>query len=794
MRLIQTRRRASGRSADLQSAVSQVSNLPGLGLVSALCGIQFGDTDCKSALPGWHAQDAASELLLPVLGLAFLLSISLPASAQPRPYIGFVYPAGGQQGATFPVKLGGQTLDGASDVLVSGTGVSARIVECYRRIGNQEITLLNEQLKALKQAKSAAAAAMMGTEPPMTSSEMTMMSSDATSGKPAAVAGQDAATRMLVARIEKRVAEYCNRPASVALAGLVFLEVSIAPDAEPGQRELRIRTPVGVSNPMVFHVGQLPEFGRKPMLTSSFQVLGKEELALRKRPADEVEDRITLPCVLNGQIASGEVNRYRFTARKGQRLVITTQARQLIPYIADAVPGWFQPVLVLRDVDGKEVAYGDDYRFKPDPTILCEVPRDGEYVLGIYDSIYRGREDFVYRITLGELPFVTSIFPIGGQVGAPLTIKMKGWNLESAEMTPPAPDAAPGIHLLVARSQGAVGNSLPFALDTLPDCLEQEPNSTLKQAQRVTLPAIVNGRMDRPNDWDVFKFAGRAGETIVAEVFARRLDSPLDSVLKLTDATGKLLAWNDDREDLGSGLNTHHADSYLLARLPADGTYSVQLGDTARNAGDEFAYRLRLGEAQPDFALRVVPSSVSLRSKSSAQISVHAIRKDGFTGPIKLSLKNPPPGFSASPASISGTQEVVRLTLKTTLVETTEPVNLTIAGSARIGEDEVSHEAVPAEDRMQAFLWRHLVPAAELKALVFNPSAQPPPKRVPRARPPSPPETNATVAASSAASPTPKFTKQQIAGRLRELKLLFEDGLLTDNFYEQKVAECEAAR
>jgi hypothetical protein len=323
--------------------------------------------------------------------------------------------------------------------------------------------------------------------------------------------------------------------------------------------------------------------------------------------------------------------------------------------------------------------------------------------------------------------------------------------------------------------------------------VEKEPNDTAKQAQRVPLPIIVNGRMDRPNDWDVFQFTGHSGETVVAEVYARRLDSPLDSVLKLTDAGGKLLAWNDDHEDLGSGVNTHHADSYLRATLPADGAYYVHLGDTVRNGGEEYAYRLRLSDAEPDFALRVVPSSVSLRSRASAQVSVYAIRKDGFTGPIKLALKNPPPGFSASPASISGTQQVVRLTLKTTLAETPEPLNLTIAGTARIGEDELSHEAVPAEDRMQAFLWRHLVPAAELKALVFNPSAQPAPKRIPRARPPSAPETNATVAASSPASAKPKFTKQQIAGRLRELKLLFEDGLLTDDFYDRKFAECEAA-
>ncbi len=731
---------------------------------------------------------------LPLLAVALVLA-TIPAShAQPRPYIGFVYPAGGQQGTTFAVKLGGQNLEGTTEVLVTGSGVSGRVIECYRRMGPQDITLLQEQLKELKQAKPAGAGPKTNAEPAMMAAEMTMMSAATASAKTNLPTAQDEATRKLIARIEKRIAEYCNRPASAALAGLVFLEVSMAPDAEPGERELRIRTPTGISNPMVFHVGQLPEYSRKPMITSSYQVLGKEELALRKRPPEEAEDRITLPCTLNGQIASGEVNRYRFTAHKGQRLVITTQARQLIPFIADAVPGWFQPVLVLRDAEGKEVAYDDDYRFKPDPTIRCEIPRDGEYVLGIYDSIYRGREDFVYRISIGELPFVTSIFPIGARAGTAVRVRATGWNLDTVELTPPPQDAGPGVYQLVARNQELVSNRVPFALDTLPECVEMEPNNTIRQAQRVTLPIIINGRMDRPNDPDVFEFTGRAGETIVAEVCARRLDSPLDSVLKLTDGAGTLLAWNDDHEDLGAGVNTHHADSYLLAKLPADGAYYVHLGDTARNGGEEYAYRLRISKAQPDFALRVVPSSVSLRSKSSAQVSVYGIRKDGFTGPIKLSLNNPPPGFSADKMSITGTQAVVRLTIKTTLIETNEPVNLTVVGTAKIGEQEASHDAVPAEDRMQAFLWRHLVPATELKALVFNPNAPPPPKHVPRARPPAPAQTNATVVATNSVPGKPKFTKQQVAGRLRELKLLFEEEFLTDDFYDQKVAECEAAR
>ncbi len=92
---------------------------------------------------------------------------------------------------------------------------------------------------------------------------------------------------------------------------------------------------------------------------------------------------------------------------------------------------------------------------------------------------------------------------------------------------------------------------------------------------------------------------------------------------------------------------------------------------------------------------------------------------------------------------------------------------------------------------MQAFLWRHLVPAAELQALVYSPSAKPPPKRAPPSRP-AITETNAAAAASSAEKP--KFTRQQVEWRLRQLKLLYEENLLTDDFYTAKVAECDAAR
>jgi hypothetical protein len=753
-----------------------------------------------------------------VLGLAWIVISSCEARSQTRPYIGYVYPAGGQQGATFQIRLGGQGMDDVNTVLVTGTGVTARIVEYYWRQSNQEQSLINEQLQILKKTNAPATptAAKKTAEPAAPAPAKEKIPEESAKAAPKAAAPEAAAPgpATLIAKIERRIGEYVSTPACASIAGLLFVEITIAPDAPPGEREIRVVTLRGVSNPLVFHIGQLPEYSRKPMRTATLQVLGKEAQSLRKRPPGEVEDRVTIPSTLNGQIASGEMNRYRFPARKGQRLLITTQGRQLIPYIADAVPGWFQPVLVLYDVAGKELAYNDDYRFKPDPTLFYEVPQDGDYIVAIYDSLYRGREDFVYRITIGELPYVTGIFPLGGYVGKPVAIKMNGWNLKNAVPAPPAGDAGPGVYKITAHGKGFISNRVPFALDTLPESFEKERNNDAAHAQKIYFPIIINGRIDRPGDWDVFKFAGMANDTIVAEVYARRLDSPLDSLLKLTDEKGNLLAFNDDREDLESGLNTHHADSYLMFKLPADGNYCIHVGDTAHNGGEEYAYRLRISAPQPDFALRAVASSTSLRSKSSATLSVYAIRKDGFNGAIKLSLKDPPSGVSSSPATLTATQAMTQLTVKTSLAATQEPINLVIEGIAKIGDKEIAHTAVPAEDRMQAFLWRHLVPAQELKALVFDPSYVPPPKRVPAARPAAAEEAKPAVDAGApatappavatappavatappAVATKPKFTKQQVASRLRELKRLYEEGYLMDDFYWEKVAECETAQ
>ena len=112
-----------------------------------------------------------------------------------------------------------------------------------------------------------------------------------------------------------------------------------------------------------------------------------------------------------------------------------------------------------------------------------------------------------------------------------------------------------------------------------------------------------------------------------------------------------------------------------------------------------------------------------------------------------------------------------------------KPVNLTIVGTAKIGDREVVHEAVPAEDKMQAFLWRHLLPAETLPALVFDPSYQPPADRI---RPPIRDEDRPKDV-------KPTLTRSSVEGWLRQIEGVYQAWFLTDEFVNREIAKIEAS-
>lgn len=644
---------------------------------------------CERIMEPWRSHTPGNPRRLHVILLLLCCgSLATAQQASREPHLGYVYPAGGQQGTSVEITIGGQNLRNVNGAYISGDGAQATVTGYARPMSQQEVNALREKLQ---DARARVAQARQKREDPGPGGYTAMFN------RLAEESGVDAEQLKALERFMQSRSDP-KRMLNRQLAETVTVQLALDSSAEPGLRELRLLTPQGLSNPVWFMVGQLPEYIERDPDELSVQT---EDLTL------------PLPLVINGRIMPGDVDRFRFKARRGQRLLVSVSARELMPYLADAVPGWFQAVVTLYDGQGNVLAQADDYHFNPDPVLFHPVAGDGEYIIEIHDAIHRGREDFVYRLTIGELPFISGIFPLGAREGEPCMVQLTGWNLPASKLGLGAAEGPSPTRAIQLEGGGGRSNIVHHAVDDLPHVVEREPNDKPQHAMAVEWPLIVNGRIGHPGDIDVFLIRGRAGAIIVAEVTARRLNSPLDSLLSLADAQGQVLAVNDDHEDLGAGRHTHHADSYLSFALPADGEYYLRLTDARRQGGIDHAYRLRISAPRPDFTLRVVPSGLSIAAGGNASATVHVVRRDGFEGDIDLTLAEAPPGFKLSETRISADKTQAQIKL---IVPANTPAGLhrlTLEGSAVIDGQTIRRSAAPAEDMMQAFIYRHLMPTSE---------------------------------------------------------------------------------
>ncbi|QBG46392.1 hypothetical protein EGM51_02895 [Verrucomicrobia bacterium S94] len=632
---------------------------------------------------------------------ALVLCVARAAQASNEPHIGFAYPAGAQQGTSFEMLIGGQYFKGATNVFVSGEGVSVEILQFSvryepRRINNLFNNYENTRASLEEAKEKGDAEQIKKLQQRFDRAEEQLRVADA----PPGIDRFDRKAMRKYYSFDKK--EQFNPQ----LQDRLRVRVSVAENAPPGERELRVYTPAGLSNPFCFQVGTL-----------------QEECEIEPNDDHMKPDlqTIPVPAVINGQVRPGDMDHFRFRARKGDSIVVDVNARRIIPYLADAVPGWFQAVVTLYDEDGNEVAYQDDYKFNPDPVLFFDVPKTGAYTLSIRDAIYRGREDFIYRIAIGELPFITSIFPLGARKGERVDIALTGRNLPKSRLTGKLPDDGSELRHISVRKEGYRSNQMPFAIGELPEIFEAEPNSAPAEAEPVERPVLINGRIQQQGDRDLYSFQGEAGDSVSVEVIARRLNSPLDSVISLSGPGLVRPGRNDDYviKDkshlyLGAGLVTHHADSYLTQKLPESGTYYVEIADAQGNGGHDYGYRLRISQASPDFSLYMEPSGLHIGPGGTAVFTVRTIRKDGFREQITLSADELPEGFVMSRAEIAPGSDLARFTITAPKKMTGKPVSPRITGTAMINGKAVSRPALPVDDQMQAFLYRHLVPAREL--------------------------------------------------------------------------------
>jgi hypothetical protein len=460
-----------------------------------------------------------------------------------------------------------------------------------------------------------------------------------------------------------------NAPGSPPLVKNVKLKLTVAPDAPLGVREFRVATKLGVSS-----VGQL--------LIVDDPVVA--ENGTNNTP--EQANPIKLPCVVHGRIeALEDVDYFKFEAGAGERLTFELFCARLQDKIHD-LQKHAKPMLTLYDADGRELAANDCFYFA-DPMLSYKVGKAGTYYLQVRDSTYDGDARWVYALVATNKPYVSHVFPMAGNPGTVLPVELIG---TAKDVLPRATLKVPtelGPQLVRFGTPEGWTNPVTFVVSTLPQFIEQEPNDTPQQANRVTVPCGINGKIGHKRDLDHFVFKAAKGQALRLELKARRfgtlLQSSLHGVLDVMDAKGKILAGNDD---------THGKEATLIFTPPADGDFIVRVRDLNSKGGDTAVYYLEVDFAQQDFSLRCDPDKAMIGPGSSTAWYVHVVRANGFAGPVKVDVEGLPSGVTASPLTIppSMTQGVVVLTAAADAK--IDAANVKVVGTATIktvaGKDE----------------------------------------------------------------------------------------------------------
>jgi len=448
-------------------------------------------------------------------------------------------------------------------------------------------------------------------------------------------------------------------------------QVQIDKNAPTGVRHWRVWTSQGAAPAMKFMIGELPE-------------VIEQEI-----DGDPVSVSVTLPVTVNGRIFPREdVDIWSFHARKGQPVHCEVHAARLGSPL-DAR-------LEVRDPQGRRLAESDGRGL--DPVLGFTAPADGDYQVHIHDVRFQGGQAYVYRLTITSGPCIDRFYPLGGKRGSTIKLETVGQGLPMSpiEVALPAQPAADfGYRLMI---EGKPTNEIQLELDDVPEYLEAEPNDDPARGKRVQLPAVLNGRIDRPGDVDCWTWSGRKGDKLTFDLRAGRLGSPLDGMMSIHDASGKELLHFEN-----SGSQPDPMGEFIV---PADGSYQVRVRDRFRSrGGPEYAYRLRVAPpGPPDFRLWLSPDAVTLPRKGQARLKISVERLGGFSAAIALAIDGLPPGVTISGSSIGPRQSAIDLQFKADVTAPIKIAHLTVRGTAKVGNTSLARTALLKAPRGEADL------------------------------------------------------------------------------------------
>ncbi len=413
-----------------------------------------------------------------------------------------------------------------------------------------------------------------------------------------------------------------------------------------GPHYFRVISPRGASNASLFRLGS------QPHRTES-----------EPNSAMDRSETVPVPVTINARLErDDDFDFFRFHAGAGETLVFDLRAARN--------GSGLDAALILLDGRGRKLEHDED-RFIWDPFFVHRFVEDGFYFAVVQPTHTRNDPGFAYQLDIRRDAHLETVSPLALTPGVETEVTIHGQGLvdptagidfdeagfsaelirasgttATARVKAPV-EARPGPYRFTLRSQWGRSNPATMLLDPVP--------VYSGQGLIAKFPIAINGtaRYRRP---ERFALDVQAGQSLVFEVRAHRFGSPVDSVLRILDAKGKVLANNDDGNFAGGAFNK---DSRILHRFADAGSYTLEIRNLWATTGEDFPYQLSIRPPEPRAELMMASDNPYVFAGRTGKIKISAARVDGLETEIPLSITGLPEGATAKPAAIAaGSSEV----------------------------------------------------------------------------------------------------------------------------------------
>ena len=417
--------------------------------------------------------------------------------------------------------------------------------------------------------------------------------------------------------------------------------VELDGDVAVGLYPIRVSSPQGLSNILLFSVGAFPEVREEESLLSTHQALNDSPAASQKLER--------LPVTVTGTLDGPDRDVYRIEGRKGDALVFEVEARR--------AGSALDPLIRLLDAREREIASNDD---APGLDVDCRLdvllPDDGPYYVVIHDSRFSEQTDNFYRLKIGSFSYAEALFPLGGKRGSKVDVELLGGNLQQPTKLTLDLDRIGEDSYVKVPIPGLPG-ALPllFAVSDLPEVLAPDGY----EPSELEPGTVVNGRISQPGEVDRYTLAVVPGESWGIELVAAQLGmSRLSGLLTVYDEEGERIASGGDDSPSGGDFSVvprglTSSDPFVNFTVPDGGKrVLISVGDLVDRGGPSFGYRLEARREPPDFTLVLNEPFINVPAGGSARIGV-LVNRRGYRGAIRLGISGDVDGLLVQGGDIS---------------------------------------------------------------------------------------------------------------------------------------------